>query len=99
MVSISVLIASVDLSVVTNGWKVFNGLEGARYGHRRIFTAKAYDKESVLPGVHLVVSLMKRVILGIFQGRCEEAYLQHYLDEYVSDTIDQPASTSAKGSY
>jgi hypothetical protein len=31
----------------------------------------------------LVTSLVKRVILGTFQGRFDPAYLQRYLDEYV----------------
>ncbi|MDY0270879.1 transposase, partial [Trichloromonas sp.] len=44
---------------------------------------KTREKESILPGVHLVVSLVKRVVLGTFQGRFDSAYLQRYLDEYV----------------
>jgi hypothetical protein len=40
------------------------------------------DKNSVLPGVHLVTSLINRLILGTFQGRFDEKYLTRYLDEY-----------------
>jgi len=36
-----------------------------------------------LPGVYFVTSLIKRLILGTFQGRLEGKYLQRYLDEYV----------------
>ena len=69
--------------VSTDGWKGYNGLEEAGYGHQKIQSAKADAKDSVLPGVHLVVSLVKRVILGTFQGRFDGHYLQRYLDEYV----------------
>jgi len=69
--------------VSTDGWKGYNGLAEAGYSHHKILSAAVNDKESVLPGVHLVVSLVKRVILGTFQGRFDEPYLQRYLDEYV----------------
>ena len=48
-----------------------------------MYWTKSTDKSSVLPGVHLVISLVKRVMLGTFQGRFEPKYLQSYLDEYV----------------
>ena len=77
--------ASVSLgsAVSTDGWKGYNSLSSKGYKHRQIITNKTDNKESVLPGVHLVISLFKRVILGAFQGRFDEKYLQRYLDEYV----------------
>ncbi|HEY3782475.1 MAG TPA: IS1595 family transposase [Fimbriimonadaceae bacterium] len=42
-------------------------------------------KKSVLvhlPRVHRVISLVKRVILGAYQGRYSERHVQSYLDEY-----------------
>jgi len=69
--------------VSTDGWKGYNGLEKEGYFHHKVLSAQADDKESVLPGVHLVVSLVKRVILGTFQGRFDAPYLQRYLDAYV----------------
>jgi hypothetical protein len=53
------------------------------YTHKPMLQTKTEDKNSVLPGVHLVTSLIKRLILGTFQGRFEEKYLTRYLDEYV----------------
>ncbi|SHJ55049.1 ISXO2-like transposase domain-containing protein, partial [Malonomonas rubra DSM 5091] len=53
------------------------------YSHKAIIQSKTAEKESVLPGVHLVTSLAKRVMLGTFQGRFDPQYLQRYLDEYV----------------
>jgi len=44
---------------------------------------KSAGKASALPGVHLVASLLKRVILGTFQDRFEPKHLQSFLDEYV----------------
>lgn len=68
--------------VLTDGWKGYNGLE-KDFVHHRVLSAQSENKESVLPGVHLVVSLVKRVLLGTFQGRFDPEYLQRYLDEYV----------------
>ena len=68
--------------VSTDGWKGYNGLE-KDFVHHRVLSAYADNKESVLPGVHLIVSLVKRLILGTFQGRLNPEYLQRYLDEYV----------------
>ncbi len=68
--------------ISTDGWKGYNGLE-KDFVHHRVLSAQSENKESVLPGVHLVISLVKRVILGTFQGRFDSKYLQRYLDEYV----------------
>lgn len=69
-------------TVVTDGWKGYSELKGLGYEHHQIFQNKTPDKESVLPGAHLVISLIKRLVLGTFQGRFEKKYLQSYLDEY-----------------
>jgi transposase-like protein/predicted RNA-binding Zn-ribbon protein involved in translation (DUF1610 family) len=69
--------------ISTDGWKGYNGLEKEGFSHHAVLSSQAENKESVLPGVHLVTSLVKRVILGTFQGRFDPAYLQRYLDEYV----------------
>ncbi len=69
-------------TVVTDGWKGYNTLEKEGYIHQQIFQAKTDNKESVLPGVHMVASLIKRVFLGTYHGRLERNHLQRYLDEY-----------------
>lgn len=69
--------------VFTDGWKGYEPLDEDTYRHHKVFQNKAVNKDSVLPGVHLVASLVKRVILGTHQGRFEPKYLQNYLDEYV----------------
>lgn len=70
-------------TVTTDGWKGYAGLEEKGFVHKKVIQSKTDDKNSMLPGVHLVVSLVKRLILGTFQGRFEGKYLQRYLDEYV----------------
>jgi transposase-like protein len=69
--------------ISTDGWKAYNAIQGLGYDHKQVLQTKTADKESVLPGVHLIASLIKRLILGTFQGRVEEKYLQRYMDEYV----------------
>jgi len=69
--------------ITTDGWPGYSALQGSGYAHRRMLQNKAENKESVMPGVHLVISLIKRLVLGTFQGRFEKKYLQRYLDEYV----------------
>jgi len=69
--------------IITDGWKGYNPIASDNYSHEKVYWTKSSDKSSVLPGVHLIVSLFKRVILGTFQGRFEPKHLQSYLDEYV----------------
>ncbi len=69
--------------ITTDGWGAYSGLQSEGYSHKAVIQSKSDDKESVLPGVHLVTSLVKRVMLGTFQGRFDPQYLQRYLDEYV----------------
>jgi transposase-like protein len=72
-----------ESTIHTDGWAGYNGLATMGYTHKPMLQTKTEDKNSVLPGVHLVTSLIKRLILGTFQGRFEEKYLTRYLDEYV----------------
>lgn len=69
--------------ITTDGWSAYSGLQSKGFAHKTIIQSKADEQESVLPGVHLVTSLLKRVMLGTFQGRFDPQYLQRYLDEYV----------------
>jgi transposase-like protein len=69
--------------IITDGWKGYNPIATGDYRHQKVYWTQHADKSSVLPGVHLVVSLLKRVMLGTFQGRFERKHLQSYLNEYV----------------
>ena len=39
--------------------------------------------KNILPHAHMIVSLLKRWLLGTHQGAVAEVHLQAYLDEYV----------------
>ena len=70
-------------TIISDGWKGYSFLDDSSYSHNQVVAAHTTKKESVLPGVHLVASLVKRLILGTFQGRFDPKHLQSYLDEYV----------------
>jgi len=70
-------------TIQTDGWGGYNALPTMGYTHEPMLQTKTEDKNSVLPGAHLVTSLIKRLILGAFQGRFEQEYLARYLDKYV----------------
>ena len=69
--------------ITTDSWQGYNPLSSEGYEHLKIKQSEAVDKSKVLPGVHLVPSLVNRLMLGTFQGRFEKKYLQRYLDEFV----------------
>lgn len=72
-----------ESQVTTDGWPGYKPLQQIGYIHNALSQTKTDDKDSILYGAHLVISLIKRLILGTFQGRFEKKYLQRYLDEYV----------------
>ena len=74
---------SYGSTVMTDGWKGYNFLDESNYAQIKTVASKTADKQSVLPGVHLVAALVKRLIIGTFQGRFDPKHLQSYLDEYV----------------
>lgn len=64
--------------IVSDGAWSYSWLTEDGYRHRRI--PRAGSKE--LPRVHRIASLLKRWLLGTFQGRASGKQLQPYLDEY-----------------
>lgn len=67
--------------VQTDGWEGYNGLSELGYTHVMI-RKKAVVGENVLPEVHRVASLIKRWLLGTYQGGIHLSHLDYYLDEY-----------------
>ena len=67
--------------VQTDGLHSYSGLPALGYRHTVIRKDEAVG-ESPLPKVHLVASLLKRWLLGTYQGAVEPAHLDYYLDEY-----------------
>lgn len=64
--------------IVSDGAWAYSWLTEDGYRHRRI--PRAGSKE--LPRVHRIAALLKRWLLGTFQGRASDKQLQPYLDEF-----------------
>ena len=65
--------------IETDGLSAYRPLAGAGYHHRVIRTEV---REDLLPQVHLVISLVKRWLLGTHQGAVQESHVDYYLDEF-----------------
>lgn len=69
--------------VMTDAWKGYNALP--RHGYTRDITVLSDSGDPAhvaLPGVHRVVSLLKRWLLGTHQGSVGNKHLDYYLDEF-----------------
>ena len=72
---------------MTDGLKSYGCLADEGYEHNPM--RKAYfgedqdpDADELLPRVHRAISLVKRWILGTYQGRLDNKYLDSYLNEF-----------------
>jgi len=68
--------------VRTDGWSGYSGLAEASYSHERVNAVPEELAEVTLPKCHLVISLLKRWILGTMQGNVGGDHLQDYLNEF-----------------
>ena len=69
--------------VHTDGWRGYNGTTAKGYLHEVTIIEKSKQTASeLLPRVHLVVSLLKRWLLGTHQGAVSHKHLDYYLDEF-----------------
>jgi transposase-like protein len=66
--------------VVTDGWRGYSKLNDKGYEHE---VKIMKDDKKALPHVHLVISLLKRWLLGTYQGAMNHNQLDHYLDEFI----------------
>jgi transposase-like protein len=69
-------------NVITDGWSSFSFLKGKGYSHTVYVQGKAESEDERLPHVHLIISLLKRWLLGTHQGAVSEKHMQAYLEEY-----------------
>lgn len=67
--------------VQTDGWSGYWGLVDLGYIHE-VMLEDAEVGESRLPRVHQVASLVRRWLLGTYQGAASHRHLDYYLDEY-----------------
>jgi transposase-like protein len=69
--------------VITDGWLGYAPLKKENYEHVVENISQSEKKAAeMLPHIHLVVSLIKRWLLGTHQGAVSPKHLAGYLDEY-----------------
>jgi transposase-like protein len=69
-----------DAEIYTDKWTGYGKLKANGYKHSAEIISD-YDIE--YKGLHNTVSLIKRWILGTFQGRTSKEHIQWYLEEYI----------------
>ena len=70
-------------TVRTDGWPSYGALKDRGYTHDRVVQRNNPQTPiQLLPGVHLVASLLKRWLLGTHQGAVSPSHLPYYLDEF-----------------
>lgn len=69
-------------TIRTDGLRTLRQLGGLGYTHEYVTSYNAPDRDEVLPGVHLVASLLKRWLIGTLHYRVSDKHLAYYLDEY-----------------
>jgi len=69
--------------VVTDGLMVYGHLDVAGFDHNsNVMTTGGESARAELDHVHLVISLLKRWLVGTHQGAVAPTHLQAYLDEF-----------------
>lgn len=67
----------------TDGWLGYEPLDKKGYRHAVTFLRGQEESPSeLMPRVHLVVSLLKRWLIGTHQGAVSHKHLDYYLDEF-----------------
>jgi transposase-like protein len=69
--------------IITDGWSSYSSLSSKGYIHTvYVQSKKKPEDEEILPHVHLIISLLKRWLLGTHQGAVSDKHMQAYLEEY-----------------
>ncbi|MBM3269890.1 MAG: IS1595 family transposase [Candidatus Sericytochromatia bacterium] len=68
-------------TIRTDGWKGYGGMDGYTHEPRPI-KGSGLKAHEMMPGVHRVAALLKRWLLGTYQGAVSSAHLDYYLDEF-----------------
>jgi transposase-like protein len=69
-------------TIRTDGWKSYQTIDEKGYQHVVVGPEDPETGENLLPKVHLVISLLKRWLLGTHQGAVAGSHLGYYLDEF-----------------
>lgn len=77
-------VVAIGSELVTDGSHAYKSLVPHGYHHNRtVLDGKGKQASSAaLPRVHLVASLLKRWLLGTYQGRVSGDQFDHYLNEF-----------------
>lgn len=67
--------------IQTDGWQGYNAIGELGYLHE-VIREDTDVGDNLLPKAHLVASLLKRWLLGTYQGAVRPVHLDYYLDEY-----------------
>jgi transposase-like protein/ribosomal protein L37AE/L43A len=68
--------------VITDGCSSYSFLAKNGYKHTIYVQSRKKADEKILPHVHLIISLLKRWLLGTHQGAVSDKHIQAYLEEY-----------------
>ncbi len=68
----------------TDGWRGYSRLKDHGFDHQALVGGESEEKvgEGPLPLCHRVISLVKRVLLGAYQGAVHPEQLDRYLEEF-----------------
>ena len=69
-------------TICTDGAQMFTRLRDKGYDHQATVGLQATDLDAVMPGPHLVSSLLKRWTAGTLHYRVSTQHLPYYLDEF-----------------
>jgi transposase-like protein len=70
-------------TVHTDGWRDYLPLKNSSYQHDVTYLKRHTQAASeLLPRVHLVISILKRWMMGTHQGAISHKHLDYYLDEF-----------------
>lgn len=82
MVEFASEVVAPGATIHTDGARMFTRLADKGYSHKASPTYKAADLDAVMPGPHLVSSLLKRWTAGTLHYRVGTQHLPYYLDEF-----------------
>jgi len=69
-------------TLIRDDWSGYYGIDDEGYQSEITKTSKSTSEDDKLPHIHLAISLIKRWILGTYQGNIDESNLQTYLEEF-----------------
>jgi transposase-like protein len=69
-------------TIRTDGARTLRQLADLGYDHEYVTGYNAEDRDTVLPGAHLVSSLLKRWLTGTLHYSVSDKHVAYYLDEY-----------------